>query len=56
MYEAIRNLSILKEADNSTSDVISKVEKRIDYLQNKKVNLSEMALLRNLQKKPILKQ
>ena len=48
MYEAVRKLSILKEAPNSTQEEINLAEKKVDELQNKKVNLSEMAMIRNL--------
>lgn len=48
MYEAVRKLSILKEAPNSTQEEIIEAEKKVDELQNKKVSLSEMAQIRNL--------
>ncbi|MFD0963581.1 aromatic amino acid hydroxylase [Pseudofulvibacter geojedonensis] len=48
MYEAVRKLSILKEAPNSTQEEIIEAEKAVDELQNKKVILSEMAQIRNL--------
>ncbi|MGB0896092.1 MAG: aromatic amino acid hydroxylase [Flavobacteriaceae bacterium] len=48
MYEAVRNLSILKEAPNSTEIEISAAEDLVNELQNKKVPLSEMAQIRNL--------
>ncbi len=52
MYEAIRELSILKEA-TSTSNIdqqekIEAAERRIDELQNKEVKPSEISLIRNL--------
>lgn len=48
MYEAVRNLSILKEAPNSTESEIIDAEDLVNELQNKKVPLSEMAQIRNL--------
>ena len=48
MYEAVRNLSILKEAPNSTEIEIDAAEDLVNDLQNKKVPLSEMAQIRNL--------
>ena len=48
MYEAVRKLSILKEAKTSTTAEIAKAEAEVNTLQNKKVSLSEMAQIRNL--------
>jgi len=48
MYEAIRKLSILKEATDSTEHEIKEAEELVEALQNKKVEPSEMALIRNL--------
>ncbi len=48
MYEAVRNLSILKEAANSSVKEITVAEDLVNDLQNKKVPLSEMAQIRNL--------
>ena len=48
MYEAVRNLSILKEAPHSTKAEIKTAEDLVNNLQNKKVPLSEMAQIRNL--------
>ncbi len=48
MYEAIRLLSILKEAEGTPQDEIDAIEKRVDDLQNDMGELSEMALIRNL--------
>lgn len=48
MYEAVRKLSILKEAKTSTSTEIEEAEAEVNRLQNKKVPLSEMAQIRNL--------
>ena len=48
MYEAIRLLSILKEAENTPAEEILKAEERVTYLQNNAGELSEMAKIRNL--------
>ncbi|OYQ44359.1 phenylalanine 4-monooxygenase [Flavobacterium cyanobacteriorum] len=48
IYEAIRLLSILKEAEGTPKEEIEAVEKRVDELQNAVVEPSEMALIRNL--------
>ncbi|QEE48187.1 aromatic amino acid hydroxylase [Flavobacterium alkalisoli] len=48
IYEAIRLLSILKEAEGTPQDEIEAAEKRVDELQNDMGELSEMALIRNL--------
>ncbi len=53
VYEAVRHLSILKESRTSENqqeqaEAIEKAELEIDRLQNKKVEPSEMALIRNL--------
>ncbi len=52
MYEAVRELSILKEAHpTSVSNLEKKIkaaEKKVDELQQKKAEPSEMALIRNL--------
>lgn len=48
MYEAIRLLSILKEAEGVASDEVEAAANRVDELQNKKETPSEMALIRNL--------
>ncbi|KAF2519857.1 aromatic amino acid hydroxylase [Flavobacterium salilacus subsp. salilacus] len=48
MYEAIRLLSILKEAEDTPQEDIDAAEKRVDELQNNMGELSEMALIRNL--------
>lgn len=48
IYEAIRLLSILKEAEGTPQDEIEAAEKRVDELQNDLGELSEMALIRNL--------
>jgi len=49
LYEAVRKLSILKEADGISEKEIHTVEMEIHALQSKKVELSEMAQMRNLQ-------
>ena len=49
LYEAVRKLSILKEAEGSSDKEIKTIELEIHKLQNKKVELSEMAQMRNLQ-------
>ena len=48
MYEAIRLLSILKEAEDADPNEIDRVEKLVDDLQNNMGALSEMAQIRNL--------
>ena len=48
IYEAVRTLSILKEAPNTPIEEIVEAEKKVTELQLKKVPLSEMAQIRNL--------
>jgi len=48
IYEAIRLLSILKEAEGTPQDEIEAIEKKVDQLQNEPAEPSEMALIRNL--------
>lgn len=48
MYEAIRHLSIIKEAEDTPEEEIAKAEKKVDYLQNNMGEPSEMAQIRNL--------
>lgn len=48
MYEAIRLLSIVKEAENTPKSVIDEAEKAVNDLQNQTVEMSEMAQIRNL--------
>ncbi|MCM4155271.1 aromatic amino acid hydroxylase [Gramella sp. AN32] len=48
IYEAIRELSILKEAENTPKERIEAVEKRVEELQHKEVKPSEMSQIRNL--------
>ncbi len=48
MYEAIRELSIVKEADGISNSIIEAAEKKVEELQNKEVSPSEITLIRNL--------
>jgi phenylalanine-4-hydroxylase len=48
MYEAIRLLSILKEAEDTPKSEIAAAEKAVEDLQNNMGELSEMAQIRNL--------
>lgn len=48
MYEAIRLLSILKEAEDTPEEEIKKAEDHVDFLQNNMGELSEMSKIRNL--------
>lgn len=48
MYEAVRLLSIIKEAEGTPQEEIEAAEKQVDYLQNNMGELSEMARIRNL--------
>jgi len=48
MYEAVRELSILKEAEGISQEQINEAEGRVTELQNKKVAASEISLIRNL--------
>lgn len=48
MYEAIRLLSILKEAEGTPQEEIEKAEAQVEFLQNNMGELSEMAQIRNL--------
>ncbi|MBQ4821578.1 aromatic amino acid hydroxylase [Aquimarina sp. MMG016] len=48
MYDAVRTLSILKEAPNTKPSDITAAEQRVEELQNQKEDPSEMALIRNL--------
>lgn len=48
LYEAIRLLSILKEAEDTPHDQIEAAEKQVEYLQNNMGEPSEMAKIRNL--------
>lgn len=48
LYEAIRLLSILKEAEDTPEEEIKKAEEQVDFLQNNMGESSEMARIRNL--------
>lgn len=48
MYEAIRLLSIIKEAEGTPLEEIEAAEKEVDRLQNDMGEVSEMARIRNL--------
>ncbi len=48
MYEAIRLLSILKEAEDTPQEKVEEAEKAVADLQNNMGELSEMAQIRNL--------
>ncbi len=48
MYEAVRALSILKEAPGTLQSQIDEAEKKVEELQNIGGELSEMAQIRNL--------
>lgn len=49
VYEAVRKLSILREAEGISAEEIADAETKVNALQNKQVELSEMAQMRNLQ-------
>jgi phenylalanine-4-hydroxylase len=48
LYEAVRHLSIIKEAPNTNEDDIASAEKKVENLQKNMGESSEMALIRNL--------
>ncbi|HLT54374.1 MAG TPA: aromatic amino acid hydroxylase [Flavobacteriaceae bacterium] len=48
LYEAVRHLSIIKEAPNSSEEAIKEAEEKVEFLQNNMGEPSEMALIRNL--------
>ena len=48
LYEAVRELSILKEAEGISEEKIKKAENRVELLQQKEVEDSEISLIRNL--------
>ncbi|KPM31145.1 Phenylalanine 4-monooxygenase [Croceitalea dokdonensis DOKDO 023] len=48
LYEAVRHLSIIKEAEGTPAEEIKKAEQHIEELQNNMGEPSEMALIRNL--------
>ncbi len=49
LYEAVRKLSILKEAEGTDIGEIETAAKEVERLQNMKVEFSEMTKMRNLQ-------
>ncbi|MCF7568878.1 aromatic amino acid hydroxylase [Sabulilitoribacter arenilitoris] len=48
LYEAVRHLSIIKEAPNSNKDDVASAEKKIEDIQQNMGEPSEMTLIRNL--------
>jgi phenylalanine-4-hydroxylase len=48
LYEAVRLLSIVKEAEGTSQSEIDAAEKQVDFLQNNMGEPSEMAQIRNL--------
>ena len=48
LYEAVRHLSIIKEAPNSNEEGIDAAEAKVEVLQKNMGEPSEMALIRNL--------
>jgi phenylalanine-4-hydroxylase len=48
LYEAVRLLSIVKEAEGTPQEEIDAAEEQVNYLQNNMGEASEMALIRNL--------
>ncbi|MWW23943.1 aromatic amino acid hydroxylase [Algibacter lectus] len=48
LYEAVRHLSIIKEASNANEDAIASAEKKVKHLQQNMGTPSEMSLIRNL--------
>jgi phenylalanine-4-hydroxylase len=48
LYEAVRLLSIVKEAEGTPESEIKKAEEKVDFLQNNMGELSEMSRIRNL--------
>ena len=49
LYEAVRELSILKEAPGVEKDKLIAAEKKVNLLQNQEHEFSEMAKIRNMQ-------
>lgn len=49
LYEAVRKLSILKEAEGISEQQIAEAEREVAELQQQEVEFSEMAAIRNLQ-------
>uniref|UniRef100_UPI00404B68DB aromatic amino acid hydroxylase n=1 Tax=Flavobacterium sp. TaxID=239 RepID=UPI00404B68DB len=48
LYEAVRLLSIVKEAEDTPQEEIDAAEQQVNFLQNNMGEASEMALIRNL--------
>ncbi|CAM4407127.1 aromatic amino acid hydroxylase [Flavobacterium terrigena] len=48
LYEAVRLLSIVKEAEGTPAEEIKAAEDQVDFLQNNMGELSEMSKIRNL--------
>lgn len=48
LYQAVRHLSIIKEAKGTPAEVITEAEKKVEELQQNMGEPSEMALIRNL--------
>jgi len=48
IYQAVRTLSILKEAEHPDIKAIQEAEERVNELQDQTIELSEMARIRNL--------
>src|SRR5690606_16077345 len=48
IYEAIRELSILEEAEDTPESELKRIRNKVDELQAKSTEPSEMALIRNL--------
>ena len=48
IYEAIRHLSIVKEAEDTPQQMVEEAQKRVDELQNDQREQSEMSQIRNL--------
>ena len=48
LYEAVRHLSIIKEAPNSDEEAIALAERKVEDLQRNMGEPSEMAIIRNL--------
>ncbi len=48
IYEAIRELSILEEAEGTPEEELKRIRNKVDELQSKATEPSEMALIRNL--------
>ncbi|MBQ4915809.1 aromatic amino acid hydroxylase [Maribacter sp. MMG018] len=48
LYQAVRHLSIIKEAKGTSAETIAEAEKKVEELQQNMGEPSEMALIRNL--------